>query len=139
MTVSSAPEAPPVVNPEVAVVPAAAAAPPPDVNSFMTRVHARLSTLESNVAAALVELKRVGLEIARKVESLAPVVEAGTAAIATAVPDLGPVAAVVERVAAAALTAATCCAHLGVTHTANGCTAPGCSCSATTTPTAPAA
>jgi len=60
----------------------------------------------------------------------APVIEAGAAAVASAIPGVGPIAAAIGKAAGeAAAVAAACCGH--ETHFWSGaCATPGCSCTA---------
>lgn len=99
-------------------------APAASAEQLLGRVHAKLSTVESSVAAALHEMKQIGERILSRVEQVAAraaaPVGAAAAAIAAAAPP--PISTVAKAVAALCA-----CGHDAL-HTAGGCTAPGCTC-----------
>jgi hypothetical protein len=67
------------------------------------------------------------------VKKEAPVIAAGAAAVATAVPGTGAVAGVVEKVVGVVESAVNCICSCSAYHGPKGCSAPGCSCKAPNT------
>jgi hypothetical protein len=105
---------------------AAALATAPATVGHISNLHKHLDEIEAWLGQRF-------KEVVALVEKAAPVVAEVGPAIAAAVPGVGSVVAAVEKAAGIAAHVAACCVHASTApHTANGCTAKGCSCSATT-------
>jgi hypothetical protein len=111
--------------PAVAVLPESIPAATPE--QLLTRVHARLSAVESTMASVAHRIESVAAALLERVEALVckigPAIEAGAAVAPGAIGQtVAKVAAVVEELCG--------CGHTRQQHTLAGCTIPGCtSCS----------
>jgi hypothetical protein len=123
----------------VVVPPPAPPAPPPVVVAPLPTPFAPAPVVTpEHISALHRHLDQIGHALKEGFEAViafvrknAPTVEAGAAALATAVPVVGPIAGAIEKAAGTAAAVAACCAHADQPHGRNGCKAPGCSCSAT--------
>jgi hypothetical protein len=120
---------PVVVAPPPPAPPPVLVAPPPPAPPAVTPEH--ISALHRHLDEIGHALKAGFEAVIAFVKKEAPSVEAGAAALATAVPVVGPFAAIVEKAAGTAAAVAACCEHADQPHGRNGCKAPGCSCDKT--------
>jgi hypothetical protein len=114
------------ITPATSPLPAAAVTP-----EHISALHRRLDEIGAAIEHGF-------KQVLAYVKKEAPVVEAGAAAVAAAIPGAASIAAAVEKVAGAAADIVACICDCNAAHTPKGCSAPGCACKAPNTLSRPA-